>query len=222
VISSALPGRDAVDLDGSDHGYSPLCTVAALSSNGRRAPRVMHQRMRSSLGSHGGNLVLREFIVGAYLFLPVMKSGARLWLRDILAAQGDGVVDQTGIETAAEDLKLRLDLHEQPRLSAPLLETDEAWIIPGFGDSLDDVLVASLRQTIKWLSAAAGTSESEVYALCSMGASFRVTQYAHQTGTPCHVRLFTRSFQRRFFPTRSPSGLAYGCAHKNLEYVEPS
>jgi acetamidase/formamidase len=134
-------------------------------------------------GSYGGNLVLRDFGVGAHLFLPVMKQGARLWLGDIHAAEGDGVVDQTGIETAAEDLKLRLDIHKQPKLSAPILETDEAWIIPGFGDSLDDALVASLRQTIKWLSAASGMSESEAYALCSMGASFRVTQYAHQTGS---------------------------------------
>jgi len=134
-------------------------------------------------GPYGGNLVLRDFGVGAHLFLPVMKSGARLWLGDIHAAQGDGVVDQTGIETAAEDLELQLDLHKQPGLSSPLLETNEAWIIPGFAGTLDDALVASLRQSIKWLSAAAGITESEAYALCSIGVSFRVTQYSNQTGT---------------------------------------
>lgn len=134
-------------------------------------------------GVYGGNLVLRDFGVGAHLFLPVLKQGARLWLGDIHAAQGDGVVDQTGIETAAEDIELRLETRKQPGLSSPLLETDEAWIIPGFGGSLDDALVASLRQTIKWLSAAAGMSESEAYALSSMGVSFRVTQYSHQTGS---------------------------------------
>ena len=134
-------------------------------------------------GPYGGNLVLRDFGVGAHLFLPVMKLGARLWLGDIHAAQGDGVVDQTGIETAAETLELRLDLRKQSGLSSPLLETDEGWIIPGFADTLDDALVASLRQTIKWLAAAAGITESEAYALCSMGVSFRVTQYSHQTGS---------------------------------------
>src|SRR5580658_3991599 len=134
-------------------------------------------------GSYGGNLVLRDFGVGAHLFLPVMKQGARLWLGDIHAAQGDGVVDQTGLETAAEDIELQLEIRKQPELSSPLLETEEGWIIPGFGSNLDDALVASLRETIKWLSAASGMSESEAYALCSMGASFRVTQYAHQTGS---------------------------------------
>lgn len=134
-------------------------------------------------GSYGGNLVLRDFGVGAHLFLPVLKQGARLWLGDIHAVQGDGVVDQTGMETAAEELELRLEIRKQPGLSSPLLETQERWIIPGFGDSLDDALVASLRQTIKWLSSAAGISESEAYALCSLGVSFRVTQYSHQTGS---------------------------------------
>lgn len=134
-------------------------------------------------GSYGGNLVLRDFGVGAHLFLPVAKPGARLWLGDIHAAQGDGVVDQTGIETAAENLELRLEVRKQPGLSWPLLETDEAWIIPGFAANLDDALVASLRQTIKWISTAAGTTESEAYALCSMGVSFRVTQYSHQTAS---------------------------------------
>lgn len=134
-------------------------------------------------GSHGGNLVLRDFVVGAHLFLPVLKQGARLWLGDIHAAQGDGVVDQTGIETAADNLELRLEIRKQPRLSSPLLEADESWVIPGFGETLHEAVIASLRQTIKWLSGAAGTSESEAYALCSLGASFRVTQYSHQIGT---------------------------------------
>jgi acetamidase/formamidase len=134
-------------------------------------------------GSYGGNLVLRDLGVGAHLFLPVMKQDARLWLGDIHAAQGDGVVDQTGIETAAEDIELRLEIRKQPGLSSPLLETDDAWSVPGFAGNLDDALVASVRQTIKWLSSAAGITESEAYSLCSLGASFRVTQYSHQTGS---------------------------------------
>jgi len=53
----------------------------------------------------------------------------------------------------------------------------------GFGDSLDDALVACLRELIAWLHTASGISECEAYALCSMGVSFRVTQYAYQTGS---------------------------------------
>jgi acetamidase/formamidase len=43
--------------------------------------------------------------------------------------------------------------------------------------------VTCLREVIRWLAAAAQISESEVYGLASMAMSFRVTQYANQTGS---------------------------------------
>src|SRR5271170_1457161 len=133
-------------------------------------------------GPYGGNLVLRELTVGSSLFLPVAKPGGRVWIGDVHALQGDGVVDQTAIETAAEDLTIRFVLHKHVPLAAPLADTPTAWIALGFADNLDDALVACLRAMIAWLHAASGISAGEAYALCSMAASFRVTQYAHQTG----------------------------------------
>ena len=59
------------------------------------------------------------------------------------ALQGDGVVDQTAIETTAEDLEIRYDLHKQVALRDPLGETDTAWILIGFAANLDDALVRS-------------------------------------------------------------------------------
>jgi acetamidase/formamidase len=134
-------------------------------------------------GPYGGNLVLRELTVGSSLFLPVSKPGARVWVGDVHALQGDGVVDQTAIETAADDLEIRYDVHRQVGLRAPVAETATHWIGIGFGGSLDDALVACLRELISWLHVASGISEGETYALCSMAVSFRVTQYANQTGS---------------------------------------
>jgi acetamidase/formamidase len=134
-------------------------------------------------GSYGGNLVLRDLGVGSHLFLPVAKPGGRVWIGDVHALQGDGVVDQTAIETAAEDLQVRYDLHRQVALRGPLGETDAAWIVIGFAGGLDDAIVACLREVIHWLAAATGISEPEAYALASMSVSFRVTQYANQTGS---------------------------------------
>jgi acetamidase/formamidase len=134
-------------------------------------------------GPYGGNLVLRDLGVGSHLFLPVQKPGGRVWIDDMHALQGDGVVDQTAIETAAENLEIRYDLHKQVALERPLGETDTAWIVIGFADSLDDALVACLRGLIRWLPAAAGITGPEAYALASMAVSFRVTQYANQTGS---------------------------------------
>ena len=102
---------------------------------------------------------------------------------DVHALEGDGVVDQTAIETAAEDLKIRYDLHKSVALEGPLGETSTDWIGIGFADNLDDALVSCLRGLISWLHAAGGISKGEAYALCSMAVSFRVTQYSHQTGS---------------------------------------
>ncbi len=134
-------------------------------------------------GPYGGNLVFRELTVGSSLFLPLSKPGARVWVGDVHTLQGDGVVDQTAIETAADDLEIRYDLHRRVDLQAPLAETKTHWIGIGFGESLDDALVACLRELIRWLHSASGISEGEAYALCSMAVSFRVTQYANQTGS---------------------------------------
>ncbi len=134
-------------------------------------------------GPYGGNLVLRELTVGSSLYLPVAKSGGRLWMGDVHALQGDGVVDQTAIETAAEDLKVRYELHKGVPLEGPLGETKTDWIGLGFGESLDDALVSCLRGLISWLHAGARISKGEAYALCSTAVSFRVTQYSHQTGS---------------------------------------
>jgi acetamidase/formamidase len=134
-------------------------------------------------GHYGGNIVLRELVEGTALFLPVEVSGGRLWTGDSHAAQGDGVVDQTAIETAMEDLRIQYVLHKGIDLVGPIAETPSHWIVMGFGQSIEDALTASLRQTIDWLSRATSLSKLDVYALSSIAASFRITQYAHQTNT---------------------------------------
>jgi acetamidase/formamidase len=82
--------------------------------------------------AYGGNLVLKDLTAGSHLFLPVMKPGGRIWTGDVHALQGDGVVDQTAIETAAEDLEVRYDLHKNVPLRGPVGETDTSWIVVAF------------------------------------------------------------------------------------------
>jgi hypothetical protein len=126
------------------------------------------------------------------------------------------VVDQTAIETAAEDLEIRYDLHRQVALRGPLGETEDAWIVVAFAASLDDALVACLREVIYWLPLAAGLTGPEAYALASMAVSFRVTQYANQTGsayTSARPRPFTQSSPRASSRPTSGPGSRRGCGH---------
>ncbi len=134
-------------------------------------------------GAHGGNLALPEMVVGTALLLPVQRSGGLFWTSASVAAQGDGVVDQTGIETAMEDMRIQFVLHKKVPLDGPMVETPTHWIGFGFADSLDHALVACLRGMIKWTGRTAKMDPRDVYPLCSMAASFRVTQFSDQTGS---------------------------------------
>ena len=135
-------------------------------------------------GAWGGNIVLSELVAGTSLFLPVQVSGGKMWTGDSHAAQGDGVVNQTAIETAMDDLQIQYVLHKGRALWGPIAETPTHWITLGYSnDSLDDAITAALRNAIAWISAATQLSGQDVYALYSIVGSFRVTQYAHQLGT---------------------------------------
>ena len=134
-------------------------------------------------GPWGGNIVLRELTEGSAIFLPVQRSGGLVWTGDSHAAQGDGVVNQTAIETAMEDMRIQYVLHKRSPLKALLAETPTDWIGIGHGETLEAALTAALRRTIDWLSQAGGIGRDDAYSVISIAGSVRVTQYAHQTGT---------------------------------------
>ena len=134
-------------------------------------------------GAYGGNIVLRELSEGTSIFLPVQRTGGMIWTGDSHAAQGDGVVNQTAIETAMEDMRIQFILHKRSPLKNLMAETPTHWIGLGYGDTLEKALTSSLLNTMDWLSPLAGIGRDEVYSLISIAGSVRVTQYSHQTNT---------------------------------------
>ncbi len=65
-------------------------------------------------GNFGGNLDTRQLVRGTTLFLPVQVEGALFSCGDAHAAQGDGEVCVTGIESPMY-AELRFTLHEERR-----------------------------------------------------------------------------------------------------------
>lgn len=131
-------------------------------------------------GAHGGNLKVPEFTEGSSLFLPVQAPLGLIWTGDTHAAQGDGVVNQTAIETAAEVLRIQYVLRRGRPIEGPLGETATHWIAMGFAPTLDGAMNMSLDRLLNWLAPASGMSRADLYALASIAASFRVTQFANQ------------------------------------------
>ena len=70
----------------------------------------------------GGNLDIRDLAAGTTLYLPVEVNGALFSVGDTHAAQGDGEVCGTAIESPM-DVVLKLDLVKDARLKTPRFTT---------------------------------------------------------------------------------------------------
>jgi acetamidase/formamidase len=133
---------------------------------------------RSSVppGPYGGNMDLRELVEGTRLFLPVFHAGGPIYITDFHAAQGDGEVNLTAIETAARDARLQVFVHKNAQLEWPFVDTPTHWITTAMSRDLNECFETCLRNMIAFMVENIGLTPHEGYALSSVAASFRVTQ----------------------------------------------
>lgn len=125
--------------------------------------------------AHGGNLDNKELRPGATLWLPVHAKDALFSCGDGHAAQGDGEVCTTAIETAMQGT-FELVLHKDMRLPYPRAETPTHFITMGMHPELDECLKMALRDMIVLVGEKGGLSREDAYTLCSLAADFHVTQ----------------------------------------------
>jgi acetamidase/formamidase len=83
----------------------------------------------------GGNIDCKELVAGATLYLPIPVDGALFSAGDGHAAQRDGEVSGTAIETPVR-ARLTLDVSDEPALQWPMARIDGAWLTFGFHRSL--------------------------------------------------------------------------------------
>ncbi len=125
--------------------------------------------------AHGGNLDNKELRPGATLWLPVHTEDALFSCGDGHAAQGDGEVCTTAIETAMQGT-FALVLHKGMPLAYPRAETPLHYITMGMHPDLDTCVNMALRDMIRLAADKGGLSPQDAYTLCSLAADFRVTQ----------------------------------------------
>ncbi|MBK6487438.1 MAG: acetamidase/formamidase family protein [Gemmatimonadetes bacterium] len=124
---------------------------------------------------HAGNLDNKELVAGTTLFIPVHVPGALLQLGDGHAAQGDGEVDITGLETSLVgtiDVIVRKDM----KLTWPRGETPTHWIAMGADKDLVVATKTAVRQAIEFLVSEQGLSRDDAYMLTSVACDVRITQ----------------------------------------------
>ncbi|HEY4065099.1 MAG TPA: acetamidase/formamidase family protein [Puia sp.] len=124
---------------------------------------------------HGGNLDNKELVQGTSLFLPVHVKGALFEIGDGHAAQGNGEVDITAIETSLIG-KLQFIVHKGKTLHWPRAETPTHIISMGCDRDLNAATHIAVREMISYLMQEKNLSQADAYALCSVAADVDITQ----------------------------------------------
>ena len=124
---------------------------------------------------HAGNLDNKELVAGTTLYIPVFVKGALLELGDGHAAQGDGEVDQTGLETNLEG-RIRVIVRKDMKLEWPRAETPTHWITMGTDTSLVVATRTAVKEMVRFLQEKQGVTQVQAYQAASMAADLRITQ----------------------------------------------
>lgn len=131
-------------------------------------------------GLFAGNLDLKELTAGSTLYIPVFHAGGLFYTGDAHAAQGDGEISGTAIETANTAI-LRFILHKGRKLSAPRAETPTHYIAIGIDPDLDSAMQMAVDQTVEWLAELKGYDLFTSIPLASQAIDYRITQVVDGT-----------------------------------------
>ena len=124
---------------------------------------------------HAGNLDNKELVAGTTLYIPIWVKGALLELGDGHAAQGDGEVSQTAIETNLTG-RIQVVVRKDMKLDWPRIETPTHWITMGTDTSLVVATKTAVRQMVRFLQEQQGITQTQAYQAASMAADLRITQ----------------------------------------------
>lgn len=137
----------------------------------------------------GGNMDIRDLAAGTELYLPVEVAGALFSIGDTHAAQGDGEVCGTAIESPM-NVVLSLDLVKDAGLKMPRFTTpgpvtrhlDEKGyeVTTGVGEDLFAGAQAAVAQMVELLAARHGMAPVEAYMLCSACGDLRISEIVDQ------------------------------------------
>lgn len=130
-------------------------------------------------GRHAGNMDLKDLVAGTTLYIPVWVEGALLEVGDGHAAQGDGEVNQTGLETSLEG-RLQVIVHKDRTLDWPRAETATHHIAMGFDPDLEAATEIAIRETVELLVEKKGLTRGEAYSVVSMAVDLRITELVDQ------------------------------------------
>ncbi len=127
-------------------------------------------------GVWGGNLDIRDAAPGNKIFIPVMHEGARFYLGDVHASQGDTEFTGTAAETKST-VRLHFDLIKGKRIPGLRIEKPESIICIHNYRPLEIAVETATIQLMDWMITEFGMSPTDAYCLVSTCPDFRINVY---------------------------------------------
>ncbi len=146
-------------------------------------------------GRYAGNMDNKELTVGSTLYIPVFVPGALFEIGDGHAAQGDGEVDQTAIETSLRG-RLQLTARKGMKLTWPRAETATDYISMGADPDLAVATKIAIQEMVDFVAATKGLSKHRAYQLVSIAGNVAVTQLVDKPNHGVHVRMPKSIFKK--------------------------
>jgi acetamidase/formamidase len=136
---------------------------------------------------HAGNLDNKELVAGTTLWIPVHVPGALFQIGDGHAAQGDGEVDQTAIETSLRG-RVQLTVRKGMTLAWPRAETPSHFISMGTDVDLTKATRIAIQEMVDFLVSTKKLDKHGAYQLTSIAGDVAITQLVDGT-MGVHVKL---------------------------------
>jgi acetamidase/formamidase len=128
----------------------------------------------------GGNIDCKELVAGTTLYLPIPVDGALFSAGDGHAAQGDGEVSGTAIETPAQ-ARLTLDVDEKLSIDWPVARIRGAWLTFGMDEQLGRSAKIAVDGMVALMGRELGVFGGDALVLASVGVDLHVTQVVNGT-----------------------------------------
>ena len=126
--------------------------------------------------NHGGNMDLPDMGPGSITYLPVRTEGARLFIGDAHACQGDGEVCGTAVEFASQTT-IHVELIKGWTLNWPRLETEDMIMAIGSARPLEDATRIAYRELIYWMEKEYGFDRWDAYMMLSQCGKVRLGNF---------------------------------------------
>lgn len=127
-------------------------------------------------GDWGGNFDIRDCRPGNRILLPIYHPGARFYLGDVHASQGDTEFTGTAAETKAT-VRLHFDIIKQKRIPWMRIEKPDTLIALWADRPLEAAVTAATTHLMDWLITDHGFSPTDAYCLVSTCPDFRINVY---------------------------------------------